>query len=98
MATAQMFSDDYSEKCLLSMMINNGSIVDMINGRIEKEYFYNPNNVKIYEKICYLQKNRKPINLVTVANAETPKLAKICAEITSLTSAFFVSSMQFVRQ
>ena len=84
MATVQMFSDDYSEKCLLSMMINNGSIVDMINGRIEKEYFYNPNNVKIYEKICYLQKNRKPINLVTVANAETPELAKMCAEITSL--------------
>lgn len=84
MATMQKINDDYSEKCLLAMMISDSNFVDMINGRVEKEYFYTPVNKRIYEKICLLQKNRKPINLVSVAEDENIELQKRCAEISGL--------------
>ena len=40
MATSQKLNDEYSEKCLIAIMLTNSELVDMISGTVDKEYFY----------------------------------------------------------
>ena len=91
MATTQKLNDEYSEKCLIAIMLTNSEMVDMISGTVDKEYFYNLTHRHIYERICNLRKNEKPINFVTIAEAENTineqtKLSTYCASLSSLVS------------
>lgn len=91
MATSQKLNDEYSEKCLIAIMLTNSELVDMISGTVDKEYFYNLTHRHIYERICSLRKNEKPINFVTIAEEEKSineqtKLSTYCASLSSLVS------------
>lgn len=91
MATSQKLNDEYSEKCLIAILLTNSELVDMISGTVDKEYFYNLTHRHIYERICSLRKNEKPINFVTIAEEEKSineqtKLSTYCAGLSSLVS------------
>jgi replicative DNA helicase len=91
MATTQKLNDEYSEKCLLAILLTNNELVDMVVGTVDKEYFYNLTHRHIYERICSLRKNEKPINFVTISESENSineqtKLSTYCAELSSLVS------------
>ena len=89
MATVQKIYDEYSEKCLLATMLINSELIDMVTGSVEKEYFYNPVNRRIYEKICSLRNNNKPVNYITISEGErndsdSTKMKIYLSELTSL--------------
>ena len=47
-----IFNNDDWEKCLLSIILLDNNMLDIIRGRIDKEAFFNPKNRHLYQKIC----------------------------------------------
>ena len=47
-----IFNNDDWEKCLLSIILLDNNMLDIIRGRLDKEAFFNPKNRHLYQKIC----------------------------------------------
>ena len=48
----ETFNNNDWEKCLLSIILLDNNMLEVIRGRIEKEVFFNPVNRHLYQKIC----------------------------------------------
>lgn len=48
----ETFSNNDWEKCLLSIILLDNNMLEIIRGRIDKEVFFNPVNRHFYQKIC----------------------------------------------
>jgi len=48
----ETFSNNDWEKCLLSIILLDNNMLEIIRGRIDKEVFFNPVNRHLYQKIC----------------------------------------------
>ena len=48
----EIFSNNDWEKCLLSIILLDNNMLEIIRGRIDKEVFFNPVNRHLYQKIC----------------------------------------------
>lgn len=57
------------EKCLLAILLLENQMIDIVQGRIDKEVFYNKVNRDIYVKICEQWHKDKRTNLVSLSEA-----------------------------
>lgn len=48
----ETFNNNDWEKCLLSIILLDNNMLEIIRGRIDKEVFFNPVNRHLYQKIC----------------------------------------------
>ena len=81
----QLYSKEY-EECLLGSMLLDNDIIDDIESSIREEYFYFSNNKTIYKKITELYDVNKCCDIMMLSNL-LPSFAQIIAELTSRVSS-----------
>ena len=59
----ETFNNNNWEQCLLSILLLDNNMIDIIRGRIEKEIFFNPVNRLLYQRICAQWDANKIIDL-----------------------------------
>ena len=70
MATVQFQNEEY-EKCIISILLLDNNLIDLVAGRITKDCFYNPKLRYIYEKMCNQWKKDHCTNILTLTDNDT---------------------------
>lgn len=78
----KLYSEDY-EKCLLACMLQDNSIIDDVNAKIKKEYFYVPRNGLFYEAIVNTYTENGSCDILMLSQQYPNRAAEI-AELTNL--------------
>lgn len=69
-----MPNDMESERSVLGAILLNSDCINVVNEKVKsKEYFYRSNNQEIYDAMCQLLKNDKPIDIVTLSSELTKR-------------------------
>lgn len=79
---AKEFYNVEYEKCLLGIMLNDNSIIDLVTGKINSDQFYHPTNGRIFDAICDVFVEKK---CATILNVSAKFDTKIAAYIATLT-------------
>lgn len=93
----ELYNEDY-EKIILSMLLLDNTLIDVISGRLQKECFFNAKYKYIYENILILWNNDKHVDLLNLVNRlKTIKPAEL-AELTDTVAStsnweFYVSKV-----
>lgn len=72
--TRIMPNDIDSERSVLGAILLNSDCINIVNEKIKsKEYFYRSNNQEIYDAMCELLKQDRPIDIVTLSSELTKR-------------------------
>lgn len=94
----ELYNEDY-EKIILSMLLLDNTLIDVISGRLQKECFFNAKYKYIYENILILWNKDKHVDLLNLVNRlKTIKPAEL-AELTDTVAStsnweFYVSKVR----
>lgn len=81
------FVNEIYEKTLLGTMVNDNSVIDMIQGKLSKEHFALYKHQAIYDEIITQYTENKAVDIISLSQKLTNVSAAYIAEITSLSSS-----------
>lgn len=93
----KLYSEEF-EKCLLACMLQDNSIIDDVNAKVKRDYFFIPKYGLFYEGIINLYSENNACDIVMLSQ-QYPKKAAEIAELTDVISSssnydFFASEIK----
>lgn len=81
---ANLYNIDY-ERVILGMLLLDNSLINLVQGRLTVDCFYDAKTKFIYKKICELWKNDKHVDIVSLSDSLTKIDKMYIAQLTEVT-------------
>lgn len=86
MTTKETFYNVEYEKCILSIMLYDNSLIDIISGKLSAQQFYDARNGNIFNAICNVFVESKCANILNVSEKFSKDYAVYISDLTNLVS------------